>query len=314
MKFDMVLEGGGVKLPALVGGYAGLVSRGFILSHATGTSAGAIIGSAAVAGYSPTDLKKLILSLNFKDFLDGGRFPWQRAMNLLRTNGMYKGDHFEEFIRDLLAEKGVFTFGDLLSDKEEDLDDPRFRWRLKVLAADISAGRLIMLPNDAVFYDIEPDELEVAKAVRMSMSIPFFFRPVELNGSVIVDGGLLSNFPIWVFDSDTDPAWPTFGLLLQEDDSTDPYQIDGPVSFFRAMFYTMLRAHDRKFVRPEDYLHRTISIPVGKVGATDFDISQMQKEILFHSGYRAAIQFLDNWSWPKYKTWARRIRHGNNSR
>ena len=55
---------------------------------------------------------------------------------------------------------------------------------------------------------MDPDELEIAAAVRMSMSIPIFFDPVVYNGppqprraALIVDGGLLSNFPVWLFDS-----------------------------------------------------------------------------------------------------------------
>ncbi len=66
-----------------------------------------------------------------------------------------------------------------------------------------------MLPRDArEQLGIDPDELEIATAVRMSMSIPMFFDPVVHRNPtnrddehVIVDGGLLSNFPIWLFDS-----------------------------------------------------------------------------------------------------------------
>jgi predicted acylesterase/phospholipase RssA len=67
----------------------------------------------------------------------------------------------------------------------------------------------------------EPGSFPVADAVRMSMSIPYFFQPVELihdeTGlpSTIVDGGVLSNFPVWIFDvKDRDPLRPTFGFKL----------------------------------------------------------------------------------------------------
>ena len=73
---------------------------------------------------------------------------------------------------------------------------------------------MLVLPRDAREYlGIDPDELEIARAVRMSMSIPMFFDPVvhrnptdTSDEHVIVDGGLLSNFPIWLFDSPAGPG------------------------------------------------------------------------------------------------------------
>ena len=67
---------------------------------------------------------------------------------------------------------------------------------------------------------VEPDDLPVAEAVRMSMSIPFFFSPVRWKHPdgkqqlTLVDGGMLSNFPVWLFDTPDLPDWPTFGLRL----------------------------------------------------------------------------------------------------
>lgn len=308
MKTDLVLEGGGTKLPGLIGAYASLTAKGFEPSHIAGTSAGAIVGAAIAAGYDPQELRELIFNTNFEDFLDGGRFLFQRVYSLLRHNGMYKGDEFEEFMREVLAKKGVKEFGDLRSDNQSDLNDGRYRWTLKVIASDIAAGKMLTLPNDAVFYDIDPDRLDVAAAIRMSMSIPFFFRPVRLGDGVVVDGGILSNYPIWLFDSDGEPDWPTFGLLLQEDNFNQPHKVGGVVSFFKAMLKTMMQAHDRRFVRPEDFLHRTIGIPVGDISSTEFDLTHAQKQNLYHSGYQAATTFLNTWSWEAYREWAKRVR------
>ena len=106
-------------------------------------------------------------------------------------------------MRDLLAAKGVETFAQL----KTEWDDPKYAYRLQVIASDVSARELLVLPRDAAKLGIAPDELEVALAVRMSMSIPIFFEPVRIENPetnhehVIVDGGMLSNFPVWLFDS-----------------------------------------------------------------------------------------------------------------
>ena len=102
------------------------------------------------------------------------------------------------------------TFADLVH--PEFADDPRFRSRLQVIASDVTTHELLVLPRDATKLGIEPDELDVALAVRMSMSIPVFFEPVRFENPktgethVIVDGGMLSNFPVWLFDCDDGDA------------------------------------------------------------------------------------------------------------
>jgi NTE family protein len=119
-------------------------------------------------------------------------------------------------LRKILAVKGKHTFKDLIID--EFRDAPTYRYKLQVIAADVSRGKMLVLPRDIRDYGIAPDDLDIALAVRMSMSIPFFYEPVTLHlggtgkECFIVDGGVLSNFPIYLFDDGSpDPPWPTFG-------------------------------------------------------------------------------------------------------
>ena len=96
------------------------------------------------------------------------------------------------------------------------------------MTSDVTRGELVRLPWDYPRYGLEADDQLVAEAVRASMSIPFFYEPLRFTGrddagkpvqSYMVDGGMLSNFPIEVFDR-TDgkpPRWPTFGIKLSRD-------------------------------------------------------------------------------------------------
>lgn len=305
MKFDCVLEGGGTKIPALVGAYAAITSRDFELSHAAGTSAGAIIASLATAGYTGHEMRQILFNTNFMHFLDGPQTGWVRkGWKLVTQLGPYDGNAFHAFMKELLDKKGVKEFGDLLTSDVTEQDDLKYRWKLRVIASDISGGRLVTFPHDATLYGIEPDKLSVADAVRASMSIPFFFKPAKFGENYFVDGGLLSNFPIWSFDSLSEPPWPTFGLLLQEDGSNEPKEINSLYSYAFAIFDTALKAHDRRWVRPDDMTHRTISIPVGDAKSTEFDMSLLKKDRLYKNGVNAASNFLDSWSWEDYKIWA----------
>ncbi|MER2140568.1 MAG: patatin-like phospholipase family protein, partial [Priestia megaterium] len=115
--------------------------------------------------------------------------------------------------------------------------------------------------------------MKISQAVMMSASIPFFFRPViwkskGFKRSYIVDGALLSNFPIWLFDTEH-PRFPTFGFRFVKEEIDTAAIIPTPVHLFKSMFTTMLQAHDLRYLNAETK-ERTVQIPTGVITATDF--------------------------------------------
>ena len=178
---DLVFEGGGVKGIGLAGALATLEEREYRPQNIAGTSAGAITAALLAAGYSAAELREIIVSLDYRQFQDRAwedKMPLvERSLSLLLDLGLYEGDRFLEWIRERLEAKDVRTFADLV--QAEYADDPRYRSRLQVIASDVTTHELLVLPRDAGKLGIEPDELDVALAVRMSMSIPIFFEPVR---------------------------------------------------------------------------------------------------------------------------------------
>jgi len=307
-KADAVFEGGGVKGIGLVGAVAVTEEKGYRFENVAGTSAGAIVAALLAAGYKAGKLKEIIENLDYDDFKDKGildKIPVIGfALSLGFEKGIYEGDFFEEWLRELLlkATPPVRTFKDLRTGDQ----DPQYRYKLQVIAADITRGMMLVLPRDIEDYGIEPDDLDVALAVRMSMSIPFFFEPVILKDKhgldcYIVDGGVLSNFPVWLFDDKTaDPPWPTFGYKLVEPDSGKPNRINGPITLFAALFNTMMDAHDARYIEDADFV-RTIPIPTLGVRTTEFDLSRKRSDNLYESGRGAAEKFFDHWDFTSYK-------------
>ena len=122
-----------------------------------------------------------------------------------------------------------------------------------MIATDLSDRRMLVLPHDLDELIDEPDDFSIARAVRMSMSIPGFFEPARLKDKrgkehVIVDGGVLSNYPVWLLDDGTpDPPWPTFGfkLVSRADDVPGATQR----SILRTRFNTSSRSGTRCSVR-----------------------------------------------------------------
>jgi NTE family protein len=308
LRVDGVFEGGGVKGIALVGAASQIEAAGYEFVNLAGTSAGAIVATLLAAGYSAAEVKQTINGINFSTFEDPnliGRIPYVGALvDEIFNKGLYKGDVFLNLMRDLLAKKGIHTFRDLI--RPEFADDDRYRFKVRVVASDISRGRMLVLPQDINIndYGIAPEDLEVALAVRMSMSIPFFFEPVKLKDSYIVDGGLLSNFPVELFDSAGVPAWPTFGYKLVVSGQADPthlvqHPISGPISELAALFFTAMEAHDAYYLSNDKFV-RTITIDSLEIGSTDFNLTPAQKEALYQSGVNAAKTFLDHWDFQKY--------------
>jgi NTE family protein len=316
MKVDAVFEGGGVKGIGLVGAVAVTEERGYQFENVAGTSAGAIVAALIAAGYKSDKLKEVIENLDYNQFKDKGlidKIPVIGfALSLGFEKGIYEGEFFENWLRDLLARapnKPINTFRDLRTD----YNDPKYQYKLQVIATDVSRGRMLVLPRDIGEYGINPDDLEVAKAIRMSMSIPYFYEPVILKDkgnrdSYIVDGGVLSNYPVWLFDDgSTDPSWPTLGYKLVEPESDKPNTINGPITLFAALFTTMMDAHDARYIKDADFV-RTIPIPTLGVRTTDFDLSRKKSDNLYESGRKAAEEFFQSWDFGKYKAQYRQIK------
>ena len=220
-----VFAGGGVRGIAHVGALEVAEQLGYRWQHVAGTSAGAIIAALVAAGYNAQELRAIMQEIDYSRFASKHAYDLlhlTEMSNIFTRGGLHDGSYIETFIDEKLRAKGVHTFGDLLLQGQEQQLDLFQRYRLTVIVSDITQGRIVRLPQDAHLYGIDPNALHVACAVRMSASIPFFFIPLQLtdaNGvrSCIVDGGLLSNFPLFLFEHAynlQDSALPTFGFQL----------------------------------------------------------------------------------------------------
>jgi NTE family protein len=330
-KADAVFEGGGVKGIGLVGAVSEIEKAGYKFENLAGTSAGAIVASLLAVGYSAAELKKELEKLNYNDFKDEGlldKFGFLgKSISLGFEYGIYEGEFFEDWLERLLAAKDRTTFEQIKTEYEED----KYKYKFQAIAADITDRRLLVLPNDLKLFGINPDEFSISRAVRMSMSIPFFFEPVELRDisgrkHFIVDGGLLSNYPIWLLDDNDnpDPPWPTFGFKLMEPDKRRLKEakrnpINNPVSFLKAIVGTMLDAHDSYHISKSkgDY-DRTIGIPTvikingmqKEIGTTDFGITQEESQALYDNGVELAKKFLTTWDFDEWKKKYRQKKKG----
>lgn len=292
MYIDGVFSGGGIKGLALVGACAAIEERGFRFKRVAGTSAGSLIAGLLAAGYTSAEMAGILDDLDLKKFLDSRKTIFPSALTkwlfVYWRLGLYKGDELECWIAEKLAARGLRTFGDLAPDA------------LRIIASDLTNGRLLILPDDLPKYGVDPRTFPVARAIRMSCSLPFFFEPVKLRDrvgvNIVVDGGVLSNFPMWLFDKDNvKKVRPVLGVKLSQNMIQQPTnKIKNALNMFEALFETMKDAHDSRYISRK-HEKNIIFIPTEGNLTTEFQLSDEKKQELIDLGKTSAGKFFKSW-------------------
>jgi NTE family protein len=321
---DLVLEGGGVKGVGLVGAVSRL-DRKFVFERVAGTSVGALVAALIAAGVTGDDIETTLMSFPFpavprRDAVD--QIPILGPLaKLLFARGVFLTSFVRDWVATQLERRNVRTFGDLRHDKSDWMSEER-RYKLVVTATDVTSGELLYLPWDyRKHFGRDPDEQPVADAVAASIAIPLYFEPVVLTdvrtneSHVLVDGGVLSNFPITVFDR-TDgrqPDWPTFGVKIIPPlpaRIADVIPVAGrlPLAGIQqlgAVIATMIVGRDQTYLERPCVAARTIQVDTDGVGLVDFGVDDRRKKMLFDNGWTAADQFLASWNFGNYKALCR---------
>lgn len=321
LRADLVLSGGGVKFIGLVGAIVALMDAGYSIERVSGVSGGSVVGAilaAAAQGnqLSGAEIRELALSVPLSRWRDPRPIPLVGpAWGFLRDTGLYRGDFAHDWIRSELANLGVNTWGELKYTGDNVLAERRYRAVVSV--TDLTTGQLVRLPWDyQQVYRLDPDEQSVADAVRASMAVPFFFRPATLASadgrvSILVDGGVLSNFPVDSFDrrDGREPLWPTFGITVVPEltrgvtgilPALKPLRRFGEPLLLERLLTTMMVGHDRAHMSQPWVRVRTIEVHSADIDVLDFGASRTRLEQLYDSGYAAAQTFLTTWDWPAY--------------
>jgi len=329
---NLVFEGGGVKGIAYVGAMEILEQKGILpqIQRVGGTSAGAINAVLLGLNYSRAETEKILRELDFKNFMDDSWGVIRDSKRLLKDFGWYKGDFFRGWIADLIGKKTgnpEATFYDLQMQK----DAKGFK-DLYFIGTNLSTGFA------EVFSHERSPRFCVADAVRISMSIPLFFAAKRsFRDDVYVDGGLVDNYPVKLFDrqhyvsrhsrrppyyeehnkklraagraitSDYVYNMETLGFRLDSAkeiavfrDQAEPphYKIDNFFHYTWRLIDTIMNIQSSMHLHSDDW-QRTIYIDTLGVGTTDFDLSDPTKNDLVTSGRDGTTAYFAWYDNPK---------------
>lgn len=318
---NLIMEGGGVKGIAYVGALETLEELGILqnITRVGGTSTGAIQAVLLGLGFSVDEIAGILWSMNFSNFLDDSWGVIRDTHRLIHDYGWYKGNFFRKWVAQLIAIKAGNT--------EATFADVHKQASAKGFRDMYFTGTNLSTRYCEVFSYEHTPRMCIADAVRISMSIPLFFSAVRIGprDDVYVDGGVLSNYPVKIFDrqkyaSSDAAARPTkyyqehnqqlldegrnvsayiynketlgFRLDSAEEiavfrDHSEPpvYKINDFFTYIRALIETVTGAQQNIHLHSDDW-QRTIYIDTLGVKTTDFDIDDDTKHSLVASGRR----------------------------
>jgi NTE family protein len=297
---SLVFEGAGVRGIAYCGAVQEMESKKMMdgIERVGGTSSGAIIALTISLGYSGKEIENIISKSNFKKFNDGGFFFIGGINRLNKYFGWYKGKKIGKWLEKIIKEKTGnenITF--------EELHQKGFK-DLYITGTSLNKQRAVVFS-----YESYP-KMKVKDAVRISVSIPLYFEPVYIDSSgktfdhpklkqgfdMMVDGGVLENFPIHIFDKQQ-PDLYTIGFRIDHEpqiknDKGDKTLAEMPIDdlkqYFGAFYNIVIENLNRQQLTITDW-QRTVSISDGDVLPKVRKLSKEEISILIENG-RKAIQ------------------------
>jgi NTE family protein len=317
---NLVFEGGGIRGIAYCGALEVLQQHNLLdsVKRVAGTSVGAIQATVVALNYTPQEMATLIADLNLRHFNDGGFMFIGGAHRLRKNYGWYKGNKLRSWIGHLIETKtgnADLTFGELHM-----LAQTKGYKDLYVTGTDLTRQCL-----EVFSYENHPN-MKIKDAVRISVSIPLYYGAVFMDSlqnityrprknthyRIFVDGGIIGNFPIHIFDhprymagADTSQQSlhnaNTIGIRLDSDaqirydldgKGLAPFRITGMKSYMGAFYNVILENLNRQSLTPEDW-KRTISISTAGVGPKVRKLAVRDKEGLVNSGKKGAEAFLN---------------------
>ncbi|MDR2536182.1 MAG: patatin-like phospholipase family protein [Treponema sp.] len=184
LKWALVLSGGGAKGLAHIGVLKALTEMGVPEPElVVGTSMGAIVGGLYSCGMTPHELVQFVNErFNIADYLDGFAFKLDGPVGKVFQTGQIVGS---------LATKPGIDSGQRLLQLFEKLSEGKTfeetRIPFRCNAVDLITGEEVVFSSGSV-----------ARAIRASMSVPFFFEPLIEENRCLVDGGLSDNIPVYI--------------------------------------------------------------------------------------------------------------------
>ncbi|MBM1207078.1 patatin-like phospholipase family protein [Pseudomonas fragi] len=193
-KVGLVLSGGAARGLAHVGVLKALEEQGIHIDAIAGTSMGAVIGGLYASGYKIDELEKLALGIDWKEALSDAPeredVPFRRKQDdrdfLVKQKLSFRDDGSLGLPLGVIQGQNLaLLLESLLAHSSDIRDFDKLPIPFRAVATDIVNGEKVVFRKG-----------HLPQVIRASMSIPAVFAPVEINGQLLVDGGMVDNIPV----------------------------------------------------------------------------------------------------------------------
>ena len=303
----IVFSGGSTKAIAYCGALLALEEYGILYDHngnlkikgIAGTSAGSIIAILLAIGYKPQEILELLKVIDLQKLFNDNNGLVRDAYNIVMKYGLCKGEYMLKFFGDAIEKKtgnADYTFEDLYKDKGVNLI---------TVTSNINCSMTIYMhahnPNK------EYSNIPLRVALRMSTGIPVVFEPYKYNNDYFVDGGMLDNYPIHVFDGKypgdpnarlnlCKPNYKVLGVKILPNDETlnytlaTRYDIKTMYDYITSCVNTMLIENDRRVITPS-FWERSVTIITPNYSPSKYMLTDEEKDELIELGKQSTIKF-----------------------
>jgi predicted acylesterase/phospholipase RssA len=269
-KTILVVAGGGIKGLAMLGSIKCLYENNLLnnIVKYAGTSIGGLLCGLLYIGYTPYELYKFFLKLDFI------KLHKSQFNNLIETFGLDNGNRILSMITKLLNARGYndnITFKDLFIKTNKKI------YITGTCLNDTSAHYFSV--------DTTPD-MPFKIALRITMSLPIYFSPVEYNGNLYIDGGCVDNYPINLFKSEIHNV---LGIYAQN--NTVYYE---KISNFEEYLESIINSfsYSTIYLINNNYKRNTIIIKLDNINIMNLEITEDIKNELFEIGYNVISNLL----------------------
>lgn len=280
-KIGVVMSGGAAKGIAHIGVLKALEENEIPIDYVVGTSMGAIVAGCYAAGMSPNQIEEIFLSSDFQRWVSGkpdeeyNYFTTQDARPSFLKVNLSLDSSFNLSVNSSLANDLALNFA--LAEKlaqpsanaENDFD--KLFVPLRVVASDIFTQSQVIL-----------DHGNLNDALRASHTVPFFYKPIKVDGRYLFDGGVYNNFPVDVAIKEFNPDVIIGSNVSSKVFEVYPYGEDDKL-LSKTLLYLFLDKSDPKRIPPSGIY---INPNVTKYSNFDF----VYVKALIDSGYNQTMR------------------------
>lgn len=273
LKYTCLFGGGAVRGLAYVGAIRALEELGIEYDIIGGSSVGSVFAALIACGYKSYELENLFMKVNFELFKD-------IHFGIGKPFAISKGEIFVDWLNELISRKAESQIKRNLTFKDLDKN-------LVIITTNLTTF------TTQEFSKLKTPDFEIAKAIRISSSMPGLMPPFKYEGADLVDGDLLKASPMWKLTDTLNNSESRIMEFRLEGDCSN--EAKSPISFINTIYscVTEIATDFVSEIYGQNDRFDCIKINTGDIFFADFNLDKDSRRKLINSGYEQTMKYFN---------------------